>query len=165
MKELKPVGSSNRVLQALYFGLILFLTACGGGDESPTPTTISGTETAQFNGTYRGSANGILDNPDHGTDSFMIFFTVSNGVVSVPGPAGTLANEGTVSTSGVITFTAWGCGSGHDGLAVPYGTMTGEIAIISSGGATVTGTWSAPTITGPTGGCDARSGTWTATRE
>lgn len=127
-----------------------------GGSGTWMTTTPGGV--SQFNRTYTGSASGTL--VSGGSDNFIIQFTVANGTLV------TVDNTtGTVTSSGAINFIAGGCASGNNGVPVPYGTMTGQINISLAGVATASGTWSAPSWTGPSGTCDARTGTWTATRQ
>jgi hypothetical protein len=127
-----------------------------GGSGTWMTTTPGGV--SQFNRTYTGSASGTL--VSGGSDNFIIQFTVANGTLV------TVDNTtGTVTSSGAINFIAGGCASGNNGVPVPYGTMTGQINISLAGVATASGTWSAPSWTGPSGTCGARTGTWTATRQ
>lgn len=125
-----------------------------------TATTLSGASVSQFDGTYIGSDSGTLVPPCSPgcSDSFIVQFTVANGVVS------TVDNTtGVVSASGSINFMAGSlCGGG--GAIVPYDTMIGQITISSTGVATVSGTSSAPQVGTPPNMCNARTGTWTATR-
>jgi hypothetical protein len=130
---------------------------CSAATSTWTATrTTTTTSVSAYNGIYTGGAIGTLISG--GQDSFVVGFTVIDGVVT------TMDNTtGVVSSSGAITFTSGGCASGNNGTPVPYGAMTGQITLSATGEAMVTGTWSAPTLTGPTGSCDARSGTWAAT--
>ena len=129
--------------------------ASGTWTTSGTLTPITGV--TAFDGQYTGSASGTL--VSGGADNFIIQFTVANGAVT------TVDNTtGTVTTSGAINFTAGGCASGNNGVPVPYDTAIGQITISTTGVATASGTWSAPSWAGPSGTCDARSGTWAATR-
>jgi hypothetical protein len=116
----------------------------GSGEELVTapsipPPSPSPTPSLTFNGTYTGSADG----------SDQLTLTVANGVVSVT--VGSDVIPGTVSAIGAIAASGGNCTS----------TLTGQITITASVGATAAGTWSHPTSVR----CGtANSGSWTAIR-
>ncbi len=128
----------------------------------------------QFNGTYTANFSGANTfDANHSTTKIIsatVPLTVVNGVVTGIGPDGIVQPiSGTVSFTGVITFTFGSCGDtlGHFGSTA---TFSGLVTINSSGVATAKGTWFAPGGAPDPGGtspgatCPNDTGSWTATR-
>lgn len=135
------------------------VTAVSSYGESVESAQASATPSL-FSGIYTGS----WTNSDSGnTASGTFTTTLDNGVFTdtiftiTSGNFGILFTSGTVSSSGAIT----GTGIAPAQCSGSVGTFTGQITTTSSGDADMTMTYSRPASAG---GCEAESGTITATR-
>jgi hypothetical protein len=150
-----PAGSISATMTDANNGSGTF-SQDGGGTVTLTRVTVA-TAVRQFDGTYTGSS------VDNYAQAQPFSFTVTNGNITSVSQVGGGNFSGTVNLSGVVSMN-FGGGTCTQSVSVSF---PGQATFTSSGGVTMTGTFSdpgQPPTNYPGGPCAPASGTWTATR-